>query len=134
MLLYWYKRVLLENYATFRGRARRSEYWYFVLGNIILAILAYLIDNLFGLNFDEDAGGPLYLIVLLGTIIPTIAVMIRRLHDVGKSGVFFLVWFIPIVGPIWLLVLLLTEGNTGRNQYGNDPKKHNYEINEIGLE
>lgn len=134
MLFYWYKKAILENYATFKGRSRRSEYWYFVLGNIILTILAYFIDNLLGLNFDEGAGGPLYLIVLLATIIPSIAVMVRRLHDSGKSGFYFFVLFVPFVGSIWLLVLLLTEGDSGRNQYGENPKKPYNEINEIGLE
>lgn len=127
-----YKKVVFENYASFNGRARRSEYWYYTLANTILAILAMILDNVTGLTFGNIGYGPLYSVIALGTIIPGLAVLVRRLHDVGKSGWFFFIILIPIIGSIWLLVLLCTEGESGTNQYGSDPKNEFDEINEIG--
>lgn len=99
---------VLKNYATFTGRARRSEYWYFVLFNAIIS---------FALGFLGAYTG----ILLLSTIytfivlIPSIAVAVRRMHDVGKSG-----WFILI--PFYNLYLAVSEGTSGENEYGPDPK------------
>jgi uncharacterized membrane protein YhaH (DUF805 family) len=98
----------LQKYAEFQGRARRKEYWFFVLFNFIFAVAASIIDNITGI-------GLLYTIYVLATLIPAIAAGVRRMHDVGKSG-----WFILI--PIYNLVLALTEGDRGDNQYGPDPK------------
>ncbi|WP_348812268.1 DUF805 domain-containing protein [Flavobacterium maritimum] len=131
-MIEWYKKVVFENYANFSGRARRSEYWYYTLANTILAILAMILDNVAGLAFGNIGYGPLYSVIALGTIIPGLAVLVRRLHDVGKSGWFFFIILIPIIGSIWLLVLLCTEGESGTNQYGADPKNEFDEINEIG--
>ncbi|MNQ66198.1 Inner membrane protein YhaI [compost metagenome] len=131
-MIEWYKKVVFENYANFNGRARRSEYWYYTLANTILAILAMILDNVAGLTFGNIGYGPLYSVIALGTIIPGLAVLVRRLHDVGKSGWFFFIILIPIIGSIWLLVLLCTEGESGTNQYGSDPKNEFDEINEIG--
>lgn len=131
-MIEWYKKVVFENYANFSGRARRSEYWYYTLANTILAILAMILDNVAGLAFGNIGYGPLYSVIALGTIIPGLAVLVRRLHDVGKSGWFFFIILIPIIGSIWLLVLLCTEGESGTNQYGPDPKNEFDEINEIG--
>mgnify|MGYP006209540945 CR=1 FL=1 len=130
----WYKKVVFENYANFSGRARRSEYWYFALVNLLIAILAFIIDSFLGLNFDEGSGGPLYLLVALGTLLPGLAVMVRRLHDQNKSGLFVFIFFVPLIGSIWLLILLFTDGTSGKNKYGDDPKNPFEEINEIGLE
>ncbi|CAM3571821.1 DUF805 domain-containing protein [Flavobacterium gelidilacus] len=130
----WYKKVVVENYANFSGRARRSEYWYFVLFNFLFAIAAYLIDVNLGLNFEKGSGGPFYLIYILATFIPGLAVAIRRLHDVDKSGWFLLIVFVPFIGGIWLLVLFFSEGTIGKNNYGPDSKSNIDEINEIGKE
>ena len=99
---------VLKNYATFNGRARRSEYWYFVLFNAIIS---------FGLDFIGGliSFGLLGTIYSLAVLIPSIAVGVRRMHDVGKSG-----WFLLI--PIYNLILALTDGEKGENQYGADPK------------
>lgn len=99
---------VLQNYATFSGRARRSEYWYFVLFNAIFS---------FGIGF---VGGLLDMAILstiyaVAIVIPSIAVGVRRMHDVGKSG-----WFLLI--PIYNLVLACTDGVEGDNEYGADPK------------
>ena len=88
-MINWYKKVVFENYANFNGRARRSEYWYFTLMNLIIAILAMFIDKAAGLNFDPLPYGWVYMIYGLAVLLPGLAVAVRRLHDVGKSG-----WFI----------------------------------------
>ena len=128
----WYLKVL-KQYADFNGRARRTEYWMFILFNAIFAIIATILDNVLGLNFSSEIRyGFFYLIYVLATVIPGIAVAVRRLHDVDKSGWFYFIVFIPIIGAIWLLILFCTEGTPGRNQYGVNPKEGYNEINEIG--
>ena len=117
----WYVSVL-KNYAVFSGRARRKEYWMFVLFNIIFAVVAAVLDNVLGLAIEAIGYGPIYLIYSLIVLIPGLAVAVRRLHDTGKSGWMILVAFIPLIGFIWLLVLLAKEGDPGENQYGSNPK------------
>jgi len=117
-----YYLAVLKKYAEFSGRSRRSEYWYFVLFNIIFAIVAIALDNLLGTTITDLPYGAFYFIYVLIVLIPGLAVLIRRLHDTGKSGAYILISFIPLIGTIWLLVLLFTEGDTGDNEYGADPK------------
>jgi len=112
----WYLKVL-KHYADFNGRARRTEYWMFVLFNAIFSIAATILDYYLGTYFGLTA---IYALVLL---IPSLAVAVRRLHDTDKSGWMILVSLIPVVGAIWLIILLLTEGVAGNNQYGNNPKE-----------
>ncbi|MFD2941191.1 DUF805 domain-containing protein [Flavobacterium notoginsengisoli] len=131
-MIEWYKKVVFENYATFSGRARRSEYWYYTLATIIISIVLGIIDSLLGFSFLDGDAGVLRGIYSLLVFLPGLAVMVRRLHDVGKSGWFFLVVLIPLAGVIWLLVVLCTEGEHGSNQYGPDPKNDFEDINEIG--
>ena len=111
----WYKKVVIENYANFTGRARRAEYWNFVLMNFLiylgLILLAFLTAFVIGPWFAML----LYIAYAFGIIIPSLAAVVRRLHDIDKSGWFFLVSFIPLAGPIWLLVMLATEGSRGTN-------------------
>ena len=118
----WYVKVL-KNYATFGGRARRKEYWFFVLFNLIFALAAMILDNLLGLAIEDVGYGPIYIIYALATFIPGIAVSVRRLHDIGKSGWYLLLLFIPLIGAIILLVFDLTPGDSGFNDYGSDPKE-----------
>ncbi len=117
----WYLKVL-KQYAVFSGRARRKEYWMFVLFNMIFAIVAMILDNVLGIAMEGVGYGPIYGLYLLAIIIPSLAVAVRRLHDVGKSGWMILISLIPIIGSIWLLVLLVTDSNPGENQYGQNPK------------
>ncbi|GGF34925.1 DUF805 domain-containing protein [Echinicola rosea] len=118
----YYKKVL-SHYADFTGRARRKEYWMFALFNIIALIVAGMLDNLLGLTFVENIPyGFIYTIYALAVFIPGLAVTVRRLHDIGKSGWMYLIILIPLVGAVWLLVLLVSEGGHGANQYGEDPK------------
>jgi uncharacterized membrane protein YhaH (DUF805 family) len=137
-----YYLYVLKNYAIFSGRARRSEYWYFVLFNIIFAFATMMLDKAIGTNFTiQTAAGPIdlfygyvYIIYTLFIFLPSLAVLVRRLHDVGKSGWFVLIGLIPIIGSIWILVLLCTDSIPGKNQYGLNPKGiGNYdEIDQVG--
>ncbi|MCB1171245.1 MAG: DUF805 domain-containing protein [Leptospiraceae bacterium] len=118
----WYLKVL-KQYVDFNGRARRKEYWMFYLFNMIFSVVAATLDNMLGLTFVEGVPyGFLYLAYILAVMLPALGVTIRRLHDTGKSGWMFLVVFIPLAGPIWLLVLMVLEGTQGDNEYGPDPK------------
>lgn len=117
----WYIQVL-KKYAVFSGRARRKEYWMFVLFNIIFAVVAVILDNILGTSFQGAGYGLFYLLYGLAVIIPSIAVGVRRLHDTDRSGWWLLICLIPIIGGIWLIVLLATAGTAGENKYGADPK------------
>ena len=118
----WYLQVL-KKYAEFNGRARRKEYWMFALFNIIFLIAAMIIDNIAGTTIGVLPDGLFYFVYALAVFIPGLAVGVRRLHDVGKSGWFYLIILIPIVGAIWLLVLFCTDGVVGQNEYGINPKE-----------
>ena len=118
----WYLKVL-KQYADFSGRARRKEYWMFVLFNMIFAIVAMILDNVLGIAMEGIGYGPLYGLYVLAMLIPGLAVAVRRLHDVGKSGWMILISLIPLIGGIWLLVLMVTDSNPGENQYGQNPKE-----------
>lgn len=113
-----YIHVLTNNYANFAGRARRREYWMFLLCNIIVAILLMIAD---GILFAVIGIGGLSLLYTLGVIVPGIAVSIRRLHDVGKSGWWLLLGCVPIAGLV-LLVFMLMDGEPGDNAWGRNPK------------
>lgn len=117
----WYLKVLRQ-YADFNGRARRKEYWMYLLFTLIFAIVATMLDGALGTNMAPLPYGYIYLAYALATFVPGLAVSVRRLHDVGKSGWFIFVALIPIVGGIWLIVLFATEGQRGDNEYGPDPK------------
>jgi uncharacterized membrane protein YhaH (DUF805 family) len=112
----WYL-AAIKKYAVFSGRARRSEYWYFVLFNFIGFILLLKVAEL----INNDGSFVVMSLFTIGLFLPGLAVAVRRLHDIGKSGWFLLIWFIPF-GGIWLIVSLATEGVKGSNEYGPDPK------------
>lgn len=121
----WYLKVL-KQYADFKGRARRTEYWMFTLFNVIFGVVAIILDNVLGLAFPLVGYGPLYLLYILSMFIPGLAVLVRRLHDIGKSGFMFFIVLIPIVGVIWMFVLLVTDSQSGANKWGANPKEVNY--------
>lgn len=106
----WYLKVL-KQYADFSGRARRKEYWIFVLFNMVIGIISMIFSEL------------LYITYLIATIVPSLAVGVRRLHDVGKSGWMSLIVLIPLVGAIWLLILLCTDSQLENNKWGQNPKE-----------
>ena len=125
----YYLDVLTDKYSDFNGRARRKEYWMWTLSVTIIFIFAMIMDNLLGLNFElmgQDLGyGWIYLVAGIAHLIPGIAVVVRRLHDVGKSGWFNFIVLIPIIGVLWLLVLLCTDGKKEDNKWGTNPKSIN---------
>ena len=112
---YW-KKVVLENYANFTGRARRAEFWWYALANFIVSVV---------LNLLQAAASIFVVLVViygLAVLIPGIAVGIRRLHDTGKTGWWLLIVLIPLVGIIVLIVFFATDGQPGPNQYGPSEK------------
>jgi uncharacterized membrane protein YhaH (DUF805 family) len=117
----WYLKVL-KNYAVFSGRARRKEYWMFVLFNIIFCIIATILDRILGTAAEGVGYGLIYVLYSLAVLIPSLAVAVRRLHDIGKSGWMILIALIPIIGGIWLLVLFLLDSESGDNRFGAYPK------------
>lgn len=104
-----------RQYADFSGRARRKEYWMFYLFNLLANMVLSGIDTIIGIPVCCS-------IYAVAVFIPSLAVCVRRLHDVGKSGWMFLIIFIPIVGALWLLVLFCIEGEAVANKWGENPK------------
>ena len=130
----------LKKYAVFSGRARRREYWLFILLFWILIIVAGYIDyamgnfntvsdtaNSNGVNFNFEDTGFMIPLTYLALIIPSWSVIVRRLHDIDKSGWWSLLNFVPFIGQIVLFVWSLINGTTGENRFGPDPKaiEHN---------
>jgi uncharacterized membrane protein YhaH (DUF805 family) len=112
----WYLQAL-KKYAEFSGRARRMEYWMFVLFYIIIAVVLTIVEMVIGLP------GILSGIFGLAMLIPGIAVTVRRLHDTGRSGWWILIGLIPVIGTIVLLVFMCLEGHPGGNDHGSNPKE-----------
>lgn len=111
----WYLAVL-KNYTGFGGRARRQEYWMFLLFNVIIAFVLGFVEALFG------SPGILGMLYSLAVFIPSIAVSMRRLHDTGRSGLWLLIGFVPVLGAIVLLIFFVQNSMQGENQYGSSPK------------
>ena len=111
----------LARYASFGGRARRSEYWCFTILHWLAILLAMVVSYL-AMLASPALGVILYSIVFLGTLLPHLAISIRRLHDVNRTGWWYLVGFVPLLGAIVLLVLFCTDGTRGPNRFGADPK------------
>lgn len=121
----WYLKVLKE-YANFKGRARRKEYWMFVLVNMIISFVIGFFSGL----IDMPMLGSVYSLVLF---LPSLAVGARRLHDINKSGWYLLLMLLPLIGWVWLIILHAKEGDEGPNEYGADPKNPTNELDEIGV-
>ena len=114
---------VFSQYATFSGRARRSEYWFFVLFNyVISAALGFL--GRYMVLFSILSG-----LYSLAVLIPSLAVTWRRLHDIGKGGGWYFFILVPLVGWIFLLVWLCRDSQPGQNAYGPNPKEPFYEDN-----
>ena len=106
----------LKDFAKFDGRSRRTEYWQFILFYVIAAFVVGIVDGVIG------AGGILSGLFVLGVFIPLLAVMVRRLHDTNRSGWWVLLSFLPVIGQIWLFVLLVLDSQPGANRFGPNPK------------
>ncbi len=117
----WFVKVVKS--FSFSGRARRKEYWMFVLIAVLIAIFLALADGITGTYSSELGFGLLGGLFLLGILIQSIAVGVRRLHDTGRSGWWLLLNLIPLVGPIIVLVLMALDGQSGDNAYGPNPKQ-----------
>ena len=116
-----------SHYSKFKGRSRRSEYWWIQLF-LVLTNLAVAAIDLALMNGDVDrfiangGGGIVGLIWILVTIVPALAVLVRRLHDTGKTGWWALIGFVPIIGGIVLLVFTVLDSDSGENKFGESPK------------
>jgi uncharacterized membrane protein YhaH (DUF805 family) len=105
-----------KNYVNFNGRARRQAYWMFVLFNIIAAVLLSVVDGVIG------TGGILSGLYSLAVLLPGLALGVRRLHDIGKSGWWLLIGLVPFIGVIILLIFACMDSQPGTNEYGPNPK------------
>lgn len=112
---------VFQNYATFSGRARRSEYWYFTLFNVAVITAISILSRVGGYRL-ENAFRYLSGLFSLGMFVPSLAVCWRRLHDIGKSGAYYFLFLIPLVGAIILLVWYCRDSDPNENQYGPCPK------------
>ncbi len=116
---------VFNKYTDFTGRARRSEYWYWQLFNFIVAMILY-VPMIIGAATENEAiaipFGILMLLYILATIIPSLAVIVRRLHDTGRSGWFYFMGLIPFIGGIILLIFCVEDSKHGANQWGPNPK------------
>lgn len=110
--------ICLRHYVGFQGRAPRTEYWYFVLFGILCQIGAVIVGVIIG---GSDAALGLHDLVGLALLLPTLAVSVRRLHDIDRTGWWLFIALVPIVGAILLLVWACTRGTRGPNRFGADP-------------
>lgn len=112
----WYLKVMKDNYVNFNGRARRKEYWMFVLVYIGIAIASGVLDSMLGMGV---IGG----LIALAHLLPSIAVGVRRLHDIDRSGWWLLIGLIPLIGWVIAIYWACQDGETGPNRFGADPKE-----------
>ena len=112
----WYLSCLKEHYADFKGRARRKEYWMFALFNFIASSVLSLLGTLIGCEW-------IVYLYALAVFVPSLAVLVRRLHDTGRTGFWFFICFVPLIGFIWLLVLMCIDSQPEANNWGENPKK-----------
>jgi uncharacterized membrane protein YhaH (DUF805 family) len=117
---------VLKKYCVFSGRARRSEYWYFVLFNSIICICLFMLA-LSSCGFDIKSYSSsffmrIYWLYAIAILLPSLGVEVRRLHDIGKGGGWIFISFVPFIGGIWLLVLNILDSEPGENRFGANPK------------
>lgn len=123
-----------RNYAAFDGRARRLEYWAYTAFCAAVFVLAFLLAVIgkapggYGLRL---AGGAMLTIFLLGSVVPSLAVRVRRLHDINRSGFWIFIALLPVIGGLVLLVFSLMPGTRGANRFGSDPKGTGSEMSEV---
>jgi uncharacterized membrane protein YhaH (DUF805 family) len=108
---------VLKKYAVFSGRARRKEFWMFILFNFIVSVVLSIISSI--VRDSHNIIGNLY---SLAVIVPSLAVGARRLHDINKSGWWQLIALIPVIGWVWLIVLMCLNGDAADNRFGPNPK------------
>ena len=116
----------VKKYAVFAGRARRKEFWFFYLFYVIFALAAAIVDSVLGTEYSvgETASIGLFSSVfVIAMMLPTFAVLARRLHDIGRSGWWILIGLIPIIGAIVLLIFTVRDSQEGENRFGPNPKE-----------
>ena len=120
----WYLKVMRDNYANFNGRARRKEYWMFTLFFLLFALLAGFVIGILSAVGETVAMIAIIMAVVwyLAHLVPSLAVTVRRLHDTGKRGWFYLLAIIPYIGGLIIFIFTVIEGDKGDNKYGPDPK------------
>ena len=131
-ILEYFVHAITKNYVNFSGRSRRKEFWSIILFFFLSIILTSKLSDF----LDYEVFGYLFGGIFAFFFLPILSGAVRRMHDIGKSGTNLLIYFIPIIGGIWVLVLLMTESDYGTNRYGYNPKKDNSdnEIEAIGKE
>jgi uncharacterized membrane protein YhaH (DUF805 family) len=117
----WYLQAL-KQYATFDGRARRKEYWFFMLFNVLVIVVLSVLDVLVGTFSMEAEIGLFSGLYALAMLIPGLAVLVRRLHDTDRSGWWVLLNLIPVIGALVILVFTLLDSQPGANRFGPNPK------------
>ena len=116
----------VKKYAVFSGRARRKEFWFFYLFYLIFSLAAIIVDSVLGTEYSvaETASIGLFSSVyVIAMMLPTFAVLARRLHDIGRSGWWILIGLIPIIGAIVLLIFTVRDSQEGENRFGPNPKE-----------
>jgi uncharacterized membrane protein YhaH (DUF805 family) len=113
---------VFRKYADFSGRARRTEFWMFVLFVIVVSAVLLMVDYMMGTVEPTSGYGVLSGVFALATLLPYLAVGARRLHDTGRTGWWWLIGFVPVIGTIVLIVFFAKAGDAGSNAYGPDPK------------
>ena len=115
-------KTCFQKYVTFKGRARRSEYWWFCLLNLIVSIVTFVLDyQMDTINIEVGLGALSGLYTLI-VFLPGLAVSVRRLHDTGHSGWLYLLIIIPILGSLFLLYFFVSDSAPEENRYGKSPK------------
>jgi len=117
----WYFEAL-RRYADFEGRSRRKEYWFFGLFNVLFSLLLTFTDTVLGTYSEGLEIGVLGGVYSLAMFIPSLSVLVRRLHDTGRSGWWVWILLLPVIGIIVILVFTVLEGEPRQNFYGADPK------------
>ena len=120
--------AFFSNYANFRGRTRRSGYWWAALFLVIASLVLWFVDlqlfsGMWPQELLEQGSGPLSIVFGLAIIIPVLSLGVRRLHDTGRSGWWVLLGLIPLIGSIVLLVFYVQDSQPGENAYGPNPKE-----------
>lgn len=117
----WFVKAL-KNYGVFRGRARRKEYWYFILFYVLGCVILSAIDGAMAATDQNPGWGVLTAIFVLAMLVPSVSVGVRRLHDTDRSGWWLLLSAIPLIGTIVLLVFTVQDSQPGENRFGPNPK------------
>lgn len=112
------------NWRRWEGRTRRRDYWLFTLANAIVTLILFVLLFVWDDNKAFNVITLLaFIVYVLVSVVPAVAITIRRLHDIEKSGYYYFLQFIPLVGTVWFIILMSIKGDYGKNKYGADPKE-----------